>query len=132
MSRQLEGRTWAAWSVALSGLALAGALLILDQRAGTSPTAPPLELGAASPALLDTLAFRGRRIEASLDGWVAEVAPDGLVWLGSDALAFPVALPDTADVAEEDRLLVTGRLRGRGGRRWLDATAWSEVRGVAE
>lgn len=132
MSRQLDGRGLATGLLALIGLATALVLFVKEQRTGETPSAPPLELGTASPALLDTLAFRGRRIEASLGGWVSEVDPHGVVWLGSDALAFPVKLPDSARVAVEDRLLVTGRLRGRGGRRWIEARAWTPVRGIAE
>ena len=132
MRRRLDGRGWVTLAVGLGGLALAVFLIVQEQRTGETPTAPILELGAAHPALLDTLDFRGRRIEASLSGWVSDVAPDGQVWLGSDALAFPVRLPDTAWVDVEDRLLVTGRLRGRGGRRWIEARTWIPVRGVAE
>ena len=115
----------------LGGLVAAALLIGQEQRTGDAPTSPPTELGAATPRQLDTLAFRGRRIEASLGGWVSEVAPDGRVWLGSDAQAFPISLPDTVRVAVEDRLLVTGRLRARGGRRWLEAQEWTHVRGMA-
>ncbi|GAB5534667.1 MAG: hypothetical protein Rubg2KO_09160 [Rubricoccaceae bacterium] len=132
MSRQLDVRYAVALAVGLGGLALGALLAAQDFRAGETPTAPPLELGASHPALLDTLAFRGRRIEASLSGWVSEVAPDGSVWLGSDALAFPVVLPDSVDAAVEDRWLVTGRLRGRGGTRWIQARTWTRVHRVAE
>lgn len=132
MRRPSAAPTLAALAVGLGGLAIGIALFGQEQQRGETPTAPPVELGATSPARLDTIAFRGRRIEASLGGWVSEVGTDGAVWLGSDALAFPVRLPDSAAVEVEDRLLVTGRLRGRGGRRWIEAKAWTPVRGIAE
>ena len=132
MSRQLDARTVLAFGLGLAGLVVAAFLLGKEQQRGEAPTTPPLELGAVTPAQLDTLSFRGRRIEASLSGWVSEVDVDGQVWLGSDAQAFPVVLPDTVTVRVEDRLLVTGRLRGRGGRRWIQANAWTPVHGVAE
>ena len=116
----------------LGGLAAAALLVGQELRSGDSPLAPPVELGATTPRQLDTLAFRGRRIEASLGGRVFEVAPDGRVWLGSDAQAFPVSFPDSVEVDVEDRLLVTGRLRGQGGRRWLEAQAWTHVRSMAQ
>ena len=132
MSRQLEARRVVGLAIGVSGLMVGAVVIGQELAAGDTPTAPPVALGAAHPALLDTLAFRGRRIDASLSGWVSEVDADGVVWLGSDALAFPVRLPDSADVRVEDRLLVTGRLRGRGGRRWLHAKTWTPVLGVAE
>ncbi|MEO0558219.1 MAG: hypothetical protein AAF170_08555 [Bacteroidota bacterium] len=132
MSRKLDARHAAALAIGLGGLLVGAFVLAKDFRAGETPTAPPLELGESDPALLDTVAFRGRRIEASLSGWVSEVAPDGSVWLGSDALAFPVRLPDSVEVSVEDRWLVTGRLRGRGGHRWIQANTWTHVEGVAE
>ena len=132
MSRQLGARRALTLGIGLGGLAVAALLILQDQRAGETPTAAPFELGEALPAHLDTLAFRGRRIEASLSGWVSEVEANGTVWLGSDALAFPVLLPESVAVGVEDRLLVTGRLRGRGGRRWIEAKSWTDVRGIAE
>ena len=130
--RRIDLRLGLALLLGLGGLAAAALLIGQEQRSGTAPTSPPVELGAATPRQLDTLAFRGRRIEVSLGGWVSEVAPDGRVWLGSDAQAFPVSLPDSVDVAVEDRLLVTGRLRGRGGQRWLEAEHWTHVQGMAQ
>jgi len=132
MSRQLDVRHLIGLAIGLSGLAVGAILIGQDLKAGETPTAPPLELGASHPALLDTLAFRGRRIEASLSGWVSEVDVDGTVWLGSDALAFPVVFPDSVDAAVEERWLVSGRLRGRGGHRWIQANGWTRVRSVAE
>lgn len=132
MTRPFRPRHVAALLVGLGGLAVAALLVGREQWEGLSPISPPIKLGAAQPAQLDTIAFQGRRIEASLTGIVVDVAPNGRVWIGSDAQAFPVALPDTVAAEVEDRLLVTGRLRGQGGQRWLEARSWTYVRGMAE
>lgn len=84
----------------------------------------------ATPAVLDTLDVRGRVVEASVAGVVAQVDEGGDVWLEAAGDAFALRLPEGHGLRVEDRLLATGRLRARGGRRWLDVAAWTRV--VAE
>lgn len=125
-------RLAAAWGVAGLGLAVAALLIGRDHPAFASRP-PVVDLGSATPALLDTVSFEGRTVRASFDG-IVEVADDmtGTTWLTQRGAAFPVHLGDSADVRIEDRLLVYGRLRGRGDERWLDAEAWTRVEGVLD
>ncbi len=122
----MTGRTALAALLGLGGLGLAVALVALD----TSPfsvTAPRVELAGATSATLDTVTVRGRRVEASLSGVVVQVGPGDDVWLavGGDAVA--LRFEDAPRVEVEDHLLAVGRLRARGGRRWVEVAAWSRV-----
>lgn len=112
------------------GLLVAAVLLGRDHPAFASRP-PVVDLGAATVAMLDSVSFAGRTVRASLDGTV-EMSDDatGTVWLAQRGQAFPVVLGDTAGVVVMDRLLVHGRLRGRGDDRWLDAEAWTRVEGT--
>ena len=128
MSAARDLRLAAAFAVATVGLLVGAALL---GRQSFDDALAPLDLGAATPAELDTVAFGGRRVTASLGGYVADLrAPDEL-WLADGGDAFRVVFPEPHGLDVEDRVLVVGRLRGRGGRRWLEAEAWTPVVGTA-
>lgn len=115
------------------GLALVGGLWYLTSWGSvTAPWAPRVLLVDASAAVLDTVRLEDRRVSATLNGTVAEVATDGTVWLNTGGDAFPLRFPEEAGLEVEDRALVTGRLRARSGQRWIDVDAWSHVRGQAQ
>ncbi|WP_412067772.1 hypothetical protein [Rubrivirga sp. IMCC43871] len=116
----------AAGVIGLAGLALAIVLLARESGPLASLEARVL-VPDATAVLLDTIAVRGRRVEASLDGHVAEIGADGTVWLSVAGDAFPLRIDDGHGLDIEDRVLAVGRLRARGGRRWLDVSAWSVV-----
>ena len=113
------------------GLAAGGVLLALvlvgQQQGVIGPAQPRVELAGATAAVLDTVTVRGRVVTASVDGVVSQVDGDGAVWVVSGGDAFPVRFDDAPGLAVEDRVLVTGRVRARGGRRWLDAQSWARV-----
>ena len=114
--------------LAAVGLAVWAALLA---RQSVDVALAPRDLGAMTPAGLDTVAFGGRRLTASLGGYVAGFASPTAVWIADDGDAFRVVFPEPPDLGVEDRVLVVGRLRGRGGTRWLEAEEWTPVDGVA-
>ena len=118
-------------AIALSVVGLVTAVFLLSREVGPFrlPGAEPLLLVDASATALDTVSLRGRRVTATLNGTVVENAPDGSVWLETGEDAFRLTFPEAVDVAVEDRILAVGRLRGRGGRRWVEVTAWSVVDG---
>ena len=62
-----------------------------------------------------------------MSGIVVQVGPGDDVWIASDGDAFAFRFDDDAEVEVEDHLLAVGRLRARGGRRWVDVSAWSRV-----
>ncbi|MGB3542891.1 hypothetical protein [Rubrivirga sp.] len=106
----------------LGGLGVALGLL----SRGSGPLATPesrVVLEDATATTLDTMAFRGRTIEASVRGIVVQIDAQS-VWVTTGDDAFPLRL-DAPDLEVEDHLLAVGRLRGRGGRRWLEVRSWS-------
>ena len=118
----------AALAAALGVAGLGAALWLLSREVG--PFAEPgatVTLADATASTLDTVRVRGRRVEASLAGTVVGIDRSGEVWLstGDDAVALRFEAPPGLDV--EDRLLAVGRLRARGGRRWVDVEAWTVV-----
>lgn len=108
----------------LGGLCLA-AVLFLRQPGPAGSGDQRVHLADATATQLDTVAVRGRRIEASLTGIVVQESMSGTLWLSTGDDAFPVRLPIRDSVEVDDRLLVVGRLRARGGRRWLEAESWA-------
>ncbi len=86
-----------------------------------------VEVADATAAMLDTLSVRGRVVQASVSGWVVQDGREGEVWVSSGGDAFPMRFPPGAEFEVEDRVLATGRLRARGGRRWLEVTSWAHV-----
>lgn len=120
-------RLGAAAVLSFAGLAVGGVLLALQSGPYQAPEAAPLLLVDATATALDTVHLGGRTVTATLNGTVVEMDTDGAVWLDTGEDAVRLALPEAADLQVEDRLLVVGRLRGRGGRRWVDAEAWSRV-----
>ena len=109
----------------LGGLVAAVALLARD----VGPMAPAeqrVRLLDPTAGTLDTVSVRGRRVEASVGGRVAEIDAE-TVWLTLGGDAFPVRFPEPHGLAVEDRVLAEGRLRARGGRRWLAVRSWSRV-----
>ena len=89
-----------------------------------------VEVRDATAAVLDTVAVRGRVVQASVSGWVVQQGREGEVWVSSGGDAFPMRFPPGAEFEVEDRVLATGRLRARGGRRWLEVTSWAHVEGA--
>ncbi|MDT7856964.1 hypothetical protein RQM47_09960 [Rubrivirga sp. S365] len=81
----------------------------------------------AEAGRLDTLRLRGRVVTASVGGTVVQIDPDDRVWLDLGDGAFPLRVPGGDSLAVRDRLLAVGRVRGRGGLRWLDVEAWTRV-----
>ena len=120
--------TAAALLVAAIGLAVGAALLAQEN---VSATYAARDLGAMTPAGLDTVAFEGRRLTASLGGYVTAFDAPHALWIADDGDAFRVLFPEDPGLEVEDRVLVVGRLRGRGGQRWLEAEAWTPVVGTA-
>ena len=122
----MSGRLRLAAALGLGGLVVG--LVLLSRDAGPLARAGArVELPDATPGVLDTLTVRGRRVEASVNGIVVQVGPGDDVWIASDGDAFPFRFDDDAEVEVEDHLLAVGRLRARGGRRWVDVSAWSRV-----
>ena len=117
-------RTALAAAVAVAGVALAAVLL---SREPGGIARERVEVPGATAAVLDTVAVRGRVVQASLDGVVVQAGRGGEVWVASGGDAFAVRFPAGAGLEVEDRVLATGRLRARGGRRWLEATSWARV-----
>lgn len=120
----MSGKAIAAAVLGVGGLVLA--LWFLSREVGPF-AAEPVALADASAVTLDTVAVRGRRIEASINGIVVEVRTDGDVRLAVPGGTVELRMPETAEVAVEDRLLAAGRLRSRGGRRYVEVDAWSVV-----
>jgi hypothetical protein len=112
--------------VVLVGAAL-GVWLAGESGALAVPGAEPLALDDATPAALDTVAYRGRPVTASLDGVVDRVGAGGTVWVRTDGGTFPLTFSTDPGLEAEDRLLAVGRLRGRVGDRRIEVEAWSRV-----
>ncbi len=120
--------TRTAFAAVLGGLGLAlGIALLATQTGVTGGASPQVHLEDATAAQLDTVSVRGRVVQVSMDGVVTQLDADGRVWLGAGGDAFPLRFPEAPGVAVEDRVLVTGRLRARGGQRWLAVTDWARV-----
>ena len=128
----VSGRTLVAVGVSLAGLGAGLSLGLRQHGPWRHPEAAPLILVDPDAALLDTVRLRGRRVSASLSGTVQAVGAEGTVWLGEGDGAIPLSFDHDPAVAVEDRLLVTGRLRSRGGDRWLEVEGWSRVVGGAQ
>lgn len=109
------------------GVALAVALMV-RQSGGVGGRQARVEMDAATAAQLDTVAVRGRVVRVSMDGLVTQIDAEGEVWLGAGGDAFPLRFPSDPEVSVEDHLLVTGRLRARGGQRWLAVSDWVRIR----
>lgn len=109
--------------IALGLAALVLAFVLLTRESG--PFAGPLVvMEDVTAAHLDTATVRGQRVEASLSGVVVEVAPSGDVWVSAGGDAFALRFPEAPDLTVEDHVLAVGRLRARGGRRWLAVESW--------
>ena len=121
----------AGWIVAGLLGAVAVALVALWQVADRGPiaalAAEPVAVHDAGAGRLDTLRLRGRAVTASVDGTVVEVGPGDRVVLDLGDGAFALRVPDGDSLAVRDRVLAVGRVRGRGGRRWLEVEAWTRV-----
>ena len=119
----MSAKTVAAAVLGLGGLALGATLLIRE----TGPFAERVALADATATTLDTVSVRGRRVEVSLDGVVTQIGPGDEVWLDAGGDAVALRLPEATDLEVEDRLLAVGRLRSRGGRRWVEVASWATV-----
>ena len=121
----------AGWAIAgvLAALA-AGAVVawaVADRGPVAALAAEPVTVHDVGAGRLDTLRLRGRAVTASVDGTVVQVGPGDHVWVDLGDGAFALRVPDGDALAVRDRVLAVGRVRGRGGRRWLDVEAWSRV-----
>ncbi len=124
----MTSKTVAAGVVGCAGLLMA--LFFLSRDSG--PFAAPgsrVVLEDATATTLDTMSIRGRTIEASLNGIVVQIS-GSTTWVTTGDDAFALRLED-ADLEVEDRVLATGRLRARGGRRWLEVRSWAVLEGEA-
>ena len=110
----------------LGGLAVALGLLARQSGPLAYPDAR-IVLADATPTQLDTVDVGGRVVEASVGGVVTEIDRRGAVWLEADGDAFALLFPDGHGLEVEDYVLATGRLRARGGRRWLRVASWSRI-----
>lgn len=123
-----------AWALVAVGLAVVAALAARRLPA-LAPRPPVVDLGPTTIAVLDTIPLAERTVLAQLDAVVTGVdAGERRVWVEDRGRTLEVELSaplDTAGLRAERRVLVTGQLRGDGGRRWLDAEAWTLVEGVA-
>lgn len=128
------GRTsWGvAWVLALAGV-LTLAVLVALRTPALAPLPPTVDLGPTTIAVLDTIPLAGRTVRAQIDGVVETADPsERRVWLADRGGTLEVALGpggEALDVGTEQRLVVSGRLRGAGGRRWLHAESWTLVSG---
>jgi hypothetical protein len=122
-------RTRIAQVLALAGGATALALAVTH---GPIRPAARTDLGLVEPAALDSVAFADRSLTASLRGTVARVETDGTAWVERRGRAFPVVSSDTTAFVEQSSVLVVGRLRSTARGRWLEARAWTHVRGVPQ
>lgn len=120
-------RLAAAVGIALAGVAVAAVLAARQHGPYARPESAPLLLVDATAAALDTVRLGDRRVTATLNGRVVAVGPAGSVWLDTGADAFPLRFPEAVPLEVEDRALVVGRLRGRGGERWVEVVGWSAV-----
>lgn len=127
-------RTRRAVAIVLGLIVVGAATALYVRQNGSLPGLgePPLLLVDAGAAVLDTVRLGGRRVTATLNGTVTEVAPDGTVWLDTGSDAFPLLFPDEAVLDVEDRVLAVGRVRAKGDRRWVDVDAWSLVARYAQ
>ena len=119
----MSARTVVALLLGLGGLVAAAVFLSRE----VGPFAPPIEaLGSPTAHQLDTMTVRGRRVVVSVEGSVEAVGAEE-VWVTMGDDAFPLRLPEDHGLAVEDRLMAVGRLRARGGRRWLAVEDWARV-----
>ena len=122
-------RLAAAVGLGLLGVVVAAVLAGRQHGPFARPEAAPLLLVDATATALDTVRLGDRRVTATLNGRVAAVDPTGTVWLDTGEDAFPLRFPEAVSLGVEDRALVVGRLRGRGGERWVEVDGWSTVTG---
>ena len=127
----MSGRAVLAAVLGLGGLAVAVGLLGRQVGPFAAPGARAV-LADATAAQIDTVDVRGRVVEASVDGVVAQVDADDAVWLAVGDDAVPLRFAEVAGLAVEDRVLATGRIRARGGRRWLAVESWVRVEASVE
>ena len=120
-----------ALALGVGGLALAAAL-VARQQGVVGLSRPRVALVDATAADLDTVTVRGRIVQASVGGTVAQVDGDGEVWVWAGGDAFPLRFDEPPALAVEDRVLATGRVRARRGRRWLDVASWVRVEPAVE
>ncbi|MEM1115717.1 MAG: hypothetical protein AAF845_03340 [Bacteroidota bacterium] len=125
-------RLGAAVGLSLMGIAAGGVLLSQEAGPYRLPEAEPLLLVDATATALDSVRLGGRRVTATLNGVVVQHGPAGDVWLDTGEDAVRLAFPEAVGLEVEDRVLAVGRLRGRGGRRWVEVDAWSVVTGAVE
>ncbi|PAP76905.1 hypothetical protein [Rubrivirga marina] len=119
----MSGKAVLASVLGLGGLALGAALLIRE----SGPFRERVALPDVTATTLDTVSVRGRRVEVSLEGTVTQIGPGDDVWLETGGDAVALVFPEAGDLEVEDRLLAVGRLRSRGGRRWVDVESWARV-----
>ena len=127
----MSRRAVLAAALGLGGLAVAVGLLGREVGPFAAPGARAV-LADATAAQIDTVDVRGRVVEASVDGVVTQVDADDAVWLTVGADAVPLRFAEAAGLAVEDRVLATGRVRARGGRRWLAVGSWVRVEASVE
>ena len=118
---------WIGAGVLVAVAALVVAWRVADRGPIAALTAVPVTVHDAEAGRLDTLRLRGRAVTASVDGTVVQVGPGDRVWLDVGDGAFQLRVPGGDSLAVRDRVLAVGRVRGQGGRRWLDVEAWSRV-----
>lgn len=124
----MSRRLWLVLLVlALGAASVAGLILAGRSGAFSIPGAEPLTLADADATAIDTVAFRGRRVVASLNGVVDGVADDGTVWLLIEGGTVPLVFPEPPRLRPEDRVLAVGRLRGEAGQRRVDVESWVRV-----
>ena len=119
----MNGKAILAGLLGLGGLAAGGWLLLRE----TGTVGERVHLTDATAAELDTTSVRGRRVEVSLDGTVAQIGPGDDVWLDTGRDAVALRFPEADGLEVEDRLLAVGHLRSWRGRRWVDVASWVRV-----
>ena len=122
-------RTTLAAVLAGLGVALAVVLMLRQSEIGGGDV--QVEVEDASAAQLDTVVVRGRVVQVSMNGLATQIDADGQVWLGSGGDAFPFRFDTDPGLSVEDHVLVTGRLRARGGQRWVAVSDWVRIRRAA-
>lgn len=119
----MSGKAIAAGLLGLGGLAAGGWLLLRE----TGAVGERVHLADATAMTVDTASVRGRRVEVSLDGTVAQIGPGADVWLDTGHDAVALRFPEAGGVEVEDRLLAVGHLRAWRGRRWVAVESWVRV-----
>lgn len=126
---ETRAHPYAAAAVASTGLLV---LIGLTFVTGPLTASSRVDLGQVSPLVLDTLSFENRIVRASLAGTVEMVDSDGTAWVEDGGHLFPVVSADSVGFELMSTVLVVGRLRGSERGRWLDAEAWTHVRGIPQ